>query len=1004
MSDCLSDEVVALMLDGRLSDAARADAERHLTHCASCRGLIAGAARVTEDDVSQNDAAAGADPSLPLPRGAIVGRYVCLNPIAAGGMGVLYAAYDPELDRKVAVKLLRTDFNRSDTAPLMTRMLREAKAMARLSHPNVVAVHDVGTVRDEVFIAMEFVAGSTLSDWLSAKPRPWREILDAFIDAGRGLAAAHEVGIVHRDFKPDNVLVGYDGRVRVTDFGLAHSLDANASRVETTVVSGAPSTLATDVSGTGLLIGTPKFMAPEQMEQGSVDARTDVFSFCVSLFEALYGEPPYGGESLEAIQSAIRMGQIREGAPGRAVPTWLRRALVRGLSADPARRFSSMTALLDAFDWQGRMERRRIGIGVGALALAISGLIAFWPKMSETKICQGAAEKIESVWGAKRAEAARHAFVATALPFAEDFWRRTESALDAYTKAWADMRTEACVATRVRREQSESLLDLRIACLDARLRDFDALVEIFSRADAKVVEKSIEVARSIADLRVCADTETLKRGRPILLPGLRAKIDAFDTTMAPIRALLKLGKFREALPRATAAIPEATALRHAPTLAKAYQLLGEAHYAGDAAKEAVRAFQEALWAAESAGDERQKISAAIFLVYVTGYGQRNPDRAEEWARFASAVLARIGRNDEVEAWLVGARAAVHDLRGRYAELLRDRERAVALFERAVSRNDLRTAEAIDALGYALRRAGRSAEAARHHEEAAGIYERLLHPDHPAVGRALYNLGFALAKNGYARQALASFERALEISRKIQGSDRGEGAWRIAGTAHARTLLGEFEKAEALSTRALALAEESYGRDHARVAWFHMVHAAALRERGAFARALGHLDHALRMQEPVFGRDHPGIAWTLTEIAILHREMGDPRKALVTLERALAIAEKRVGAESLTAADVLAEMSATHVSMRRLDEAEANAQRAITIRARLLDADHPDLSRAFVHLARARLAKGDRRGALTHLSRALASEEKRLGRSHPVAVATRNEIQRVEVALRGAGAR
>jgi serine/threonine protein kinase len=235
-------------------------------------------------------------------------------------MGEVYAAHDSQLDRKVALKLLRADPDEDDPEHLRIRLLREAQAMARLSHPNVVAIYDVGTFKDHVFIAMEHVSGRTLRRWLAESPRPWREIVAHFIEAGRGLAAAHAAQVLHRDFKPENVLVGTDGRIRVLDFGLARANERDPDSTEIELASLTVSKakqLALDVSHTGAMVGTPAYMAPEQLLGQAIDARADQFSFAVSLYEALYGERPFAGENLSVLMGEVIAGKVKRPRTGR---------------------------------------------------------------------------------------------------------------------------------------------------------------------------------------------------------------------------------------------------------------------------------------------------------------------------------------------------------------------------------------------------------------------------------------------------------------------------------------------------------------------------------------------------------------------------------------------------------------------------------------------------------------------------------------------------------------
>ncbi len=359
---CVSDDDLLAFVEGRLPPQRVPEMEAHLLVCGACRPLVAELVRTD------------ADPVRLLPPNGRVGRYELQGPIGAGGMGVVYAARDPQLNRQVALKMLRASSAPGATgAQLRARILREAQAMARLSHPNILAVYDVGAIGEAVFVAMELVDGGSVREWLRQRGRSWREILEVFVSAGRGLAAAHRAGIVHRDFKPENVLIGHDGRVRVTDFGLARFADVPAvlspgSREPSAVVR---------VSVDGALAGSPPYMAPEQLRGHPADARSDVFAFCASLYESLYGERPFAGEALAELRSAIERSEVRPPPRGSHVPARMRRVLLRGLRAAPSERFESMDALIAAL---ARTIRRRTaeagaGIAVASLVLLAAALL-----------------------------------------------------------------------------------------------------------------------------------------------------------------------------------------------------------------------------------------------------------------------------------------------------------------------------------------------------------------------------------------------------------------------------------------------------------------------------------------------------------------------------------------------------------------------------------------------------------------------------------------------------
>jgi len=346
----LNDNAASEFVSGTLPPSALGKVEGHLASCRECRALVAALDAEGGDDSNaktfrherMSASQLGDLPRKTLSIGDRVGRYLVLSSVGAGGMGVVFAAYDPQLDRKIALKLLRSGLAGS-SKDARTRLRREAQAIAQLSHPNVVSVYDVGTTDDgDLYIAMEFVEGDTLTTWLKKYPRTWREIIDVFLQAARGLFSAHGVGLLHRDFKPDNVLVGGDGRVRVTDFGLARSVlapdEAVAAKPEMTALNIA-------LTATGTVLGTPRYMPPEQMTGPDLDARSDQFSFCVALYEALYGMHPLrDGTSMSMLEHGDRALPPPEGLK---IPPAIGRAVLRGLERDRARRFPSMGSLID---------------------------------------------------------------------------------------------------------------------------------------------------------------------------------------------------------------------------------------------------------------------------------------------------------------------------------------------------------------------------------------------------------------------------------------------------------------------------------------------------------------------------------------------------------------------------------------------------------------------------------------------------------------------------------
>ena len=442
----------------------------------------------------------------------------------------------------------------------------------------MLAIYDVGTFGDDEFLATEFVEGPMLPAWLKEKKRSRAHVLGALLDAGEGLAAAHRAGLVHRDFKPANVIVGTDGRVRVLDFGLARAepLAAPSSERSRELASAtpalerasvrelhqSPSRSSTPSLSTGLLdltitqfgeiLGTPRFMAPEQHIGLPADMRSDQFSFCVSLYDALYGEFPFDGRGDEYAANVTR-GRMRSAPAGSDVPSWLRVLLLKGLSVTASERFGSMDELLAALRKDPRAVRNRwLAIAAGATLLVGAGLALHRAPPAVEPPCRGAERNLAGVWDGDRKQAVHAAFVATGNASAEDTFHRTEAALDDYARGWVLMHTDACEATQVRGDQSAEILDLRVECLGERLEELHAQVDVFAHADASTVDKSVKAARALARIQACADTTALRA--PIRPPSdepTRARVEALRGVLAKAKAEQRAGDYESALALAT---------------------------------------------------------------------------------------------------------------------------------------------------------------------------------------------------------------------------------------------------------------------------------------------------------------------------------------------------------------------------------------------------------------------------------------------------------------------
>ena len=452
-----------------------------------------------------------------LDRGAEVGRYVVIERLGAGGMGMVYRAFDPTLDRSVALKLMKVAPNATDSAAASERLLREAQALAKLSHPNVIAVHDVGVVGDDVFVAMEYVPGSTLTDWCAQRDRTVDEIVEAFAAAGQGLAAAHAVGLIHRDFKPDNVIVGADGRVRVLDFGLAQAASQAKTGVTESAAGGETRRHVTGKTSAGV-IGTPAYMAPEQHTAGAVDERSDQFSFCAALYEALYGGLPFAGTTVAELEREVVAGNIVDAPADTAVPGWLRDVVVRGLSVDPDARWPSIEVLAGQLV-RARKSPARTAVIIAAVAVAaivIGGLgVWFGRRGAAADPCGDAGEPMARVWSDAVKTDIREAFRATGRPEADAVYERLRIVLGGYAATWVSMSTQLCRVGPGDSDTERNLRQLQLTCLDRRLTEMSELVTKFTGdVDDKKVVNAVHDAFDLLGVGTCADTEGLLAAVP----------------------------------------------------------------------------------------------------------------------------------------------------------------------------------------------------------------------------------------------------------------------------------------------------------------------------------------------------------------------------------------------------------------------------------------------------------------------------------------------------------
>ncbi len=813
-----------------------------------------------------------------------LGRYTVLGIVGKGAMGEVYAAYDPELDRKIAIKLLRVGAREEGAATEgRIRLMREAQAIAKLSHPNVVTVYDVGTFEDDVFIAMQFVDGHTLRYWVLAQARAWSEVVKMFADAGRGLAAAHEKDLVHRDFKPDNVMVG-DGHVRVMDFGLARAaldrdrkpvagppaapippaararhttapssgvVDLDSTRVlggsplpATVLADSASEALSLELTQAGAVLGTPAYMSPEQFQGHAIDARSDQFSFCVALYEALYGERPFTGTTLIDLMAGVLDGTVRPAPAGTKVPSWVRKLVLRGLRVDPRDRWPSMTALL------GELAKSRRGA-------------------PRRRFTSGATAKLAGIWEAPgrgrsgdtpvKAEV-RRAFLATGKAYAAATFDKVRAILDRYAQAWAEMYVDACEATHVRGEQSADVLDLRVAALDECLDGLRALSQAFRQANAEVIENAVTAANALSRIDRCADVELLRAVvRPPEDPGARAAVDRLRTQLAEVRVLHNVGRLNEGLEAIGPLVDEVRRTDYGPLLAETLFELGNLHVEQRTAVLGAQFLEEALWTAELCRHDEVVAMAAAQLVYAIGEQQVRFEEAEIWARLAETRLRRMGGREDLWGWLYNNRGAMRDRQGRLQEAIDDARRAVAAKEKFHGPDSSEVGMSLSNIAMYMAASGELGNALTYMQRGVSAVEAGAGPDHPRVAVLLSNYAEILNQLGRFAEAREMARRALAIFERESSFDGVVLSYPL--TALGVGYLGEGMVDEALPPLERAVAIRDRKEKHpASLGEVHFALARALKQAGREAPRARALALAARAEYASDARNESNQHW------------------------------------------------------------------------------------------------------------------------------------------------
>ena len=876
-----------------------------------------------------------------LEPGTTLGRYVLLERVGAGGMGIVYAAYDPQLDRRVAVKLLHDRRGESSTAK--SRLLREAQALARLDDPHVVSVHDVGEVEGQIYLAMEFIDGPTLGEWLGEGARSIEDILAVMLQAGHGLAAAHRVGLVHRDFKPDNVMLDGRGRPRVMDFGLARqSGDESSSTSLAEHSASSERMLELDLTQTGAAIGTPAYMAPEQHLGRDTDARSDQFSFCVTLFEALYGQRPFAGDNYAALVLAVTEGQIREPPrSARRVPRWLDAILRRGLASDPASRYPDMAALLAALaDDPRHRRRRRIALGVGAALTA--GLVAAVvstnaDEPSEAR-CAGVDAPIRDLWSVEVAGAVRERFALSGRGYAETSAARVIAALDRHADAWAETARDACEAHLVEGQRSAMLYERQMLCLERPKAALAELVDQLTTADARVVDEAVLATEALPSPLLCADLDSLLAGLAPPPAELASAVSSLRRELERAAVLRATGHAAKAQSILHTIAPELTRVAYGPVEAEAALERGRVELELGDYEASATALAEAHARSIEHGHGRIAATSATELVYVVGYRLAEHQAGFAWQTSAEAWARRVDPDGPLWAQALHNAGVLYDAAGNSAAAEPVYREALEIRRRVYGDDHPLVAKSVHNLGNIYLDRGEYDQAADHYARAHELYTAAFGAGHPALTGSLNNLGLAHRRARRFAEAAKALREATVILRATHGEDHPDLALGLDNLARTLVEMGELDEAEALVDEAFAIRLAALGPEHPDLADTRCTLAELALARDLLDQARLEADTALARYESSFGPDHPQVAIALDLRGRVRLAAEDPSGAVEDLRRALVIRSQQSAPAEL--AETLDSLTRAELALGQDEAARASRQAALDAYARAGPAYRP----------------------------------------------------------------
>ncbi|PRQ04629.1 Serine/threonine-protein kinase PknB [Enhygromyxa salina] len=868
-----------------------------------------------------------------LKPGTTIDHFVVISTIGEGGMGVVFLARDTQLNRNVAIKMLHGDLDHASRS----KILEEAQTLAQFNHPNIVSVYEVGTWKGRVWIAMEFIEGQTMSQWLQETERSWREVVDVFKQAIDGLIAAHVRGILHRDFKPSNVMIGRD-RVRVLDFGLARARDADE--------------LASDTGnrqpggnrGSTRPVGTPGYMAPELSLGFSGDERSDQYSVCVALWRALYGIMPLSADTYVDVGTATTTMAIAPPPSRVSVPRWLGKVVLRGLAKVPDHRHASLRELSAALDNDPRPRRWLLGAGV--LFAFVAGALTIEKRAAHAEAaaaCEAEAAAIDESWNEAIERSLSESILSSEVIYASETVETMVTNAREFSTHWRRATEATCRAESIDETWDADLATRARDCLAEQRLTFDSFVKIYTKLGAEpgTVRGAGQTFQRLPDVSLCQDEAKLL-ARPMTTEDEWDEILAIRTELGRAAALRAAGHYAEALEITEQVEPEANALGWLPLQAETLYLLGSLHAQMGNYEFAEKHLEAAYFAALSSNADDVAVISTHALAHAIGVSGARTKETLHWHNAGVALLDRAQTPaDDIR------RLQLHSVLGVIHGRNQDNQKAIEIFT-----------------------------------EVLEATERRVGPTHPEVAESLLHLGRAYAQSGDLTRAIELKTRGLKIFEDAFGSAHPDVARYVTSLAGDYESAGDYPRALAMHEQALTVFEANLGPVHPAVASTLSSIGATLRKMGKYARAIEVTERALEIGTEVYGPDHPAVANTRYSLGIIHARAHEYDRAISLINQAIETWEAHLEADNPTVAAGHSALCIIHEDVGADELALKHCARALEIAESKHGPTHPEVGFPLLPLSEIQRKRGDLNEAQGSIDRALEIWAASPGTEHP----------------------